>query len=90
MISRRTPRFKKAFSELPQEVKDAARESYRRFRDDPSHPSLHLKQVHPSEPIYSVRISLKYRALAIKEGDTYVWFWIGSHSQYDALLKRLS
>ena len=90
MISRRTPRFKKAFSELPQEIKDAARESYRRFRDDPSHPSLHLKQVHPSEPIYSVRISLQYRALAVKEGNTYVWFWIGSHSQYDVLLKRLS
>jgi hypothetical protein len=90
VISRRTPRFKKAFSELPQEIKDAARESYRRFRDDPSHPSLHLKQVHPSEPIYSVRISLQYRALAVKEGNTYVWFWIGSHSQYDALLKRLS
>ena len=89
MISRRTPRFRKAFGELPDEIKEAARASYRRFRDDPTHPSLHLKQVHPTELIYSVRISLQYRALAVREGDTFVWFWIGTHSQYDALLKRL-
>ena len=89
MISRRTPRFRKAFSNLPQDIKDAARESYRRFRDDPRHPSLHLKQVHPTEPIYSVRISLQYRALAVIDGETFVWFWIGSHAEYDALLKRL-
>ena len=88
MISRRTARFKKAFASLPAETRESARTAYRQFRDDPTHPSLHLKQVHPSEPIYSARIGLHYRALAMREGDTFVWFWIGSHSAYDQLIKR--
>jgi hypothetical protein len=52
---------------------------------DPKHPSLQFKKVHPSRPIYSVRISLNYRALGTKDGDTVVWFWIGSHAEYDRL-----
>ena len=55
----------------------------------PSHPGLHLKQVHPSRPIYSARVSLGYRALAIRDEETWIWFWIGSHSDYDQLLPRL-
>ena len=27
-----------------------------------------------------------YRALAVKEDDNFVWFWIGSHPEYDRLL----
>jgi hypothetical protein len=88
VISRRTARFKKAFESLPADIQEAARIAYQQFRDEPTHPSLHLKQVHPSQPIYSARISLHYRALAVREGDTFVWFWIGSHSDYDRLIKR--
>ena len=73
---------------MPTEIQEAARVAYRQFRNDPAHPSLHLKQVHPSQPIYSARISLQYRALALRDGETFVWFWIGSHSDYDKLIKR--
>lgn len=53
------------------------------------HPSLHFKKVHSSRPIYSARISLGYRALAVRKDDVLVWFWIGSHSDYEELLSRL-
>jgi hypothetical protein len=56
---------------------------------NPFHPSLGFKQVHPTKLIYSVRITRYYRALGVKEGDTIVWFWIGSHEQYERLLKEL-
>jgi len=36
--------------------------------------------------LWSVRIGKGYRALAIKEGDTYFWFWIGTHEDYDQML----
>jgi len=88
VISRRTARFNKAFASLPPQIQEAARTAYRQFQEDPSHPSLHLKQVHPSQPIYSARISLQYRTLAVREGDTYVWFWIGSHAEYDQMIRR--
>jgi len=84
--SRRTRRFREAFAELPNEVKERARNAYRLFRDNPHHPSLRFKRVHPTDPIYSVRIGLGYRAVGVIEGDTIYWYWIGSHADYDRLI----
>jgi len=67
----------------------AAREAYRRFRADPNHPSLRFKKVHAIEPIYAARVGLGYRALAVLDGDVTVWFWIGTHDDYDQLLRTL-
>jgi len=32
-------------------------------------------------------VTLKYRALAAKFPDEYVWFWIGEHNVYDILIR---
>jgi hypothetical protein len=40
-------------------------------------------------PFYSVRVGLGYRALGLREGEHVYWFWIGSHAEYDELLRRL-
>lgn len=51
---------------------------------------LQFKRVHPSEPIYSVRIGRSWRALGLqRDSDQMLWFWIGSHAEYDSLLRRL-
>ena len=57
--------------------------------ENPSHPALRFKSVHPTEPIFSVRVSLHYRAVGVREGDSMIWFWIGSHDEYDRLLASL-
>lgn len=59
------------------------------FEQDPSHPSLRFKKVHPSRPIYSARVSQQYRALGVVADDEIIWFWIGSHDDYEKLLARL-
>jgi hypothetical protein len=59
------------------------------FAADPTHPSLRFKQVHATRPIYSARVGLGYRALCVREGEDLVWFWIGSHAEYDRLLDSL-
>lgn len=56
MKSRTTAKFRKAFSGLPELVQEQAREAYRHFRQNPWHLSLRFKLVHPSLPIYSVRV----------------------------------
>lgn len=89
MTSRATPRFWAAYRGLPTEVRAAARKAYALFREDPNHPSLQFKKVHMKEPIYSVRITMAYRALAVVEHDQATWFWIGSHAEYDRLLRHL-
>ena len=89
MRSTTTSSFRKCFRELPPRIQTRAREAYRTFAEDPTHPALQLKQAHTSRPIYSARVSLGYRALAVREGEALIWFWIGSHSEYDQLLARL-
>lgn len=84
-----TKQFRRAFDDLSEDVRFRSRQAYRIFRDDPYHPSLHFKAVHPTRPIYSVGIGLTYRALGILNGDQIVWFWIGPHVEYDRLLASL-
>lgn len=89
MTSTTTSAFRKAYDDLPVRIQERARGAYRNFKRNPSHPSLQFKQVHSSRPIYSARVSLGYRALAVRDEETWIWFWIGSHADYDKLLQRL-
>lgn len=90
MNSRTTSRFRKALAGLPGPVREQARAAYQQFLQDPWHPGLRFKQVHATLPIYSARVGLHYRALGERQGDnTVVWFWIGSHSEYNRLLRLL-
>ena len=86
MKSSTTKSFRTAFAKLSKPVQKQARQAYRLFADNPKHPSLQFKKVQASRPIYSVRITLDHRALGTKDGGTIVWFWIGSHADYDRLL----
>jgi hypothetical protein len=87
--SRTTAQFRKMLADLSGQVKEKTREAYRQFKKDPSYPSLRFKKVHPQLPIYSVRISRDYRAVGQLDEDTVIWFWVGSHAEYDKLLNRL-
>lgn len=89
MKSSVTKEFRKRLNALPSEVQEQAGRAYALWRSNPYHPSLQFKRVSQRQPIYSVRIGLGYRALGLLEGDRIYWFWIGSHAEYDALLKRL-
>jgi hypothetical protein len=35
---------------------------------------------------WSVRIGLKYRAIAVEIDEGLLWFWIGTHADYDDLI----
>jgi len=85
--SRTTERFRRAFARLPISIQAQARRAYRRFRQNPLHPGLRFKQVDAELSVYSVRVSKGYRALGQREGNAIVWFWIGSHDEYERLLE---
>jgi hypothetical protein len=87
--SRATPRFWAAYRGLPKDIQEHARRAYRLFRDNPAHPSLHFKKVHHREPVYSVRVTLGHRAVGLLEGEEITWVWIGTHADYDRLLRKL-
>jgi hypothetical protein len=87
--SRTTTEFRKLFAGLPKQVQEQTRTAYRQFKKDLGYPSLRFKKVHPELPIYSARISKSYRAVGQLEGDAVIWFWVGSHAEYDKLLEQL-
>ena len=78
--------FLDAYRNLPKEVRQQARRAYTLWQANHYHSSLHFKRVDASEPIYSVRIGIGWRVLGYLDNDTMVWFWIGSHADYDKLL----
>ncbi|GAC1658769.1 MAG: hypothetical protein NVS9B15_20700 [Acidobacteriaceae bacterium] len=88
MRSETTPQFWKLFAILPGSVQKSAVRSYQRFRRDPRHPSLQFKKIEGTKDVYSARISAGYRAVCTLRNEVVVWFWIGSHAEYDLLLKR--
>ena len=89
MISRTTKKFWKAYAKLDETTQKQAESAYRIFCENPQHPSLNFKNVHDKLPIYSARVNLNYRAVAIVEKNEIIWFWIGPHDDYEKLLLRL-
>ena len=89
MISRLHPWFRRDFAKLPRSIQERARAAYRRFQADSSHPGLQFKQLHASSQLWSVRVTESYRAVGARDGDNIVWFFTGTHGEYDRLLSNL-
>ena len=85
MKHRANLRFWRCYRGLPREIRDLADRNYARLKTDPAHSSLRLKKV---GSVWSVRVGLHYRALASEAEGDLVWFWIGSHAEYDTLVGR--
>ena len=82
------PRFWRRYQALPKEVQKTADKKFKLLKTTPHHPSLHLKKIGQQNPLWSVRVSRQYRALGREKPEGIVWFWIGSHDDYEQLLKR--
>jgi len=87
--SRTTASFRETYAALPANVRRRAREAYKQFCDNPNHPGLRRKRVHATMPVYAVRVTRDYRALGVRDGDDMIWFWIGSHTDYERVLRQL-
>ncbi len=85
MTSRATSRFWRCYHRLPDDVRKLAVKQYRFWLQHPQHPSVQFKKV---AAYWSARVTDDYRALGIMEADTVIWFWIGTHDEYDQFLRR--
>jgi hypothetical protein len=79
-----SPGFWKLFHLLPLDTQRLARDNFRLLKANPRHPSLRFKKV---GPYWSVRVGRGYRALGTPLNGDILWGWIGSHADYDKLLK---
>lgn len=76
--------FWECYRQLPADIRGLADKNYELLKHDPRHPSLHLKRI---EELWSVRVGHHYRALGIDAPEGIQWIWIGSHADYDKLLR---
>ena len=81
-----TTRFWRLFDRLPENVRKKAKRNFDLLKKDPLHPSLHFKKV---GNFWSVRVGINHRALAIKDGQDFIWVWIGSHTKYEQMIREM-
>lgn len=89
MKSRLTEDFIVCFRELPPRIQRLAQKNYKIWKENPSHPGLQFKLVGKRSPVYAIRVGVGWRALGLKRDDAIVWFWIGSHAEYDKIILSL-
>ncbi|MFQ6015751.1 MAG: hypothetical protein ACE5NP_09950 [Anaerolineae bacterium] len=75
-----SPSFWQCYGNLPSSIQELADKNYELLKANPRHPSLQLKK---AGKYWSVRVGLKYRAVAVEIEEGLLWFWIGTHAEYD-------
>ncbi len=78
-----SPQFWRLYRQLPLEARELADKNFQLLKADSRHPSLHFKKI---GKLWSVRVGAHYRALGLDKTEGVVWFWIGSHADYDRLI----
>jgi hypothetical protein len=84
--SRAVGRFWQLYEELPARLQRTADKQFVLWRENPRHRSLRFKQI--KHDLWSVRVTDDYRALATRDDDTWLWFWIGRHAEYERIIDR--
>jgi len=79
-----SPSFWECYEKLPSQIRELADKNFALLKENPQHPSLHIKK---TGKYWSVRVGMRHRALAVEAEDGLLWFWMGTHSEYDKLLK---
>lgn len=79
-----SPFFWECYGQLPENIQELADKNFQMLKKDSRHPSLHLKRV---ENYWSARVGMRYRAMAVEVDQGLLWFWIGTHSEYDSLIR---
>jgi hypothetical protein len=85
MRSRAVKSFWDCYNRLPGDVQALAIKQYKLWLENPRHPSVRFKKV---GVFWSARVNDDFRAAGILDGDTVIWFFIGTHAEYEMLLKN--
>ncbi len=72
--------FWESCEKLPRSIQRRVPQKFQLLQQNPRHPSLRLKKV---GELWAIRVNKGYRALAREEDGTFIWFWIGTHDEYE-------
>ena len=80
-----TARFWASLARLPEPIQRVAHQNFALLKANPAHPSLHFKKI---GKLWSARVGIKYRAVAVEDGADFIWVWVGPHDEYQRLIKQ--
>ena len=88
MSHKANSRFWTLYDALSAETRARADRQFALLKGNPKHPSLRFKKIgeRNGDEIWSARVTLNHRALAIRRPYGFLWFWIGEHHVYDDLI----
>jgi hypothetical protein len=88
MEHRATEGFWRAYYALPLAIRNRADKQFALLKNDPQHPSLQFKKVGEArgQEVWSARVTLNHRTLAVRRTGGFLWFWIGDHEGYEELI----
>ncbi len=78
-----SPEFWAKYKGLPAIIQQLADRAFQLVKNNPTHPSLQFKKV---GQFWSARVGLHHKALAVNVSKGVLWFWIGTHAEYDRIL----
>ena len=90
--SRWTTSFAYQVGELPAYVQKLVEKAIRLWEANPKHRSLRLHPLKDTKKgrhvtgSFSISLNMQYRALYVMEGETALWYWVGSHADYDRFI----
>jgi len=84
-MHRTTKRFWECYENLPDPVQKVSKKNFELLKTNPLHPSLHFKKL---GKFWTVRTGINHRALAIEDGEDFTWVWIGTHNDYERIIKE--
>lgn len=85
----RTREFRYLYGELPVRIRALGLKTYELFLQNPQHPSLGLHALKNNsrgshtDDSFAVSITMRYRAIFFADGNVNVWYWVGTHADYD-------
>lgn len=83
MTHHASPSFWACYDGLPANARALADKQFELLKANTRHPSLHFKRV---ERFHSARVGAHFRALALDVPNGLLWFWIGTHAEYDRIV----
>jgi hypothetical protein len=79
-----SPSFWELYERLPDPIQELADKNFGLLKAELNHPSLHLKK---AGKYWSARVGIKYRVLGVDVDEGVLWFWIGTHVEYDKIVR---
>jgi Txe/YoeB family toxin of Txe-Axe toxin-antitoxin module len=81
---RATASFWAKYDALDGKTQKLSDKNFDLLKENPRHPSLQFKKL--NSELWSARIGLSHRALALPSAEGYDWFWIGNHEDYERMI----